>query len=60
MLDGAHVRAMPGHRVRNFEAICGKVERGGRSSRRFALVRRVAEQPQALLRGAAGPGLARG
>ena len=52
MLDGAYVRAAPGHRVRNFEVICGKVEREGRSSRRFALVRSVAEQPHALLRAA--------
>jgi hypothetical protein len=52
MLDGAHVRAVPGHRVRNFEVICGKVEREGRSSRRFAFVRSVAEQPQALLHAA--------
>jgi len=27
MLDGASIRAVPGHQVRNFEAICGKVER---------------------------------
>jgi len=45
MLDGAYVRAVPGHQVRNFEAICGKVEQEGHSSRRFALVRSVAEQP---------------
>ena len=50
MLDGAYVRAVPGHQVRNFEVICGKVEHEGRPSRRFALVRRVAEQPQAPLR----------
>jgi len=25
MLDGAYIRAVPGHQVRNFEAICGKV-----------------------------------
>jgi hypothetical protein len=52
MLDGAHVRAAPGHRVRNFEVICGKVEREGRASRRFALVRSVTERPHALLRAA--------
>ncbi len=52
MLDGAHLRAAPGHQVRNFEAICGKVEQEGRSSRRFALVRSVAERPHALLRAA--------
>jgi hypothetical protein len=52
MLDGAHVRAAPGHQVRTFEAICGKVEQEGRFSRRFALVRSVAEPPQALLRAA--------
>ena len=34
MLDGAYIRAVPGHQVRNFEAICGKVEREGHSTRR--------------------------
>jgi len=52
MLDGAYIRAVPGHQVRNFEAICGKVEREGHSTRRFALVRSVAEQPHELLRAA--------
>jgi hypothetical protein len=52
MLDGAYVRAVPGHQVRNFEAICGKVEREGQPTRRFTLVRSVAEQPHALLRAA--------
>ena len=52
MLDGAYIRAMPGHQVRNFEAICGKVEHEGHATRRFALVRSVAEQPHALLRAA--------
>jgi len=52
MLDGAYIRAVPGHQVRSFEAICGKVEREGQPTRRFALVRSVAEQPHALLRAA--------
>jgi len=52
MLDGAYVRAVPGHQVRNFEAICGKVEHEGHATRRFALVRSVAEQPHTLLRAA--------
>ncbi len=52
MLDGAYIRAVPGHQVRNFEAICGKVEHEGHAIRRFALVRNVAEQPHALLRAA--------
>jgi len=52
VLDGAYIRAVPGHQVRNFEAICGKVEREGQPTRRFALVRSVAEQPHALLRAA--------
>jgi len=52
MLDGAYIRAVPGHQVRNFEAVCGKVEHEGHSTRRFALVRSVAEQPHALLRAA--------
>jgi hypothetical protein len=52
MLDGAYGRAGPGHQVRTFEAICGKVEQEGHSSRRFALVRSVAEQPHGRLRAA--------
>ena len=52
MLDGAYIRAVPGHQTRNFEAICGKVEREGHATRRFALVRSVARQPHALLRAA--------
>ena len=52
MLDGAYIRAVPGHQVRNFEAICGKVEHEGHPTRRFGLVRSVAEQPNALLRAA--------
>ena len=31
MLDGAYLHAVPGHRVRNFEVICGKVEHEGRA-----------------------------
>jgi len=52
MLDGAYIRAVPGHQVRNFEAICGKVEREGHATRRSALVRNVAKQPHALPRAA--------
>ncbi len=52
MLDGAYIRAVPGHQTRNFEAICGIVEREGDATRLFALVRSVAEQPHALLRAA--------
>jgi len=47
MLDGAYIHAVPGHQVRNFEAICGKVEREGQPTRRFALVRSVAERTRA-------------
>jgi len=43
MLDGAYVRAVPGHQTRNFEVICGKVEQAEHLTRRFALVRSVAE-----------------
>ncbi len=43
---------MPGRQTRNFEAICGKVEHEGHPTRRFAVVRSAAEQPQALLRAA--------
>ena len=52
LLDGAYIRAVPGQQVRNFEAICGKVEQEGCSSRRFGFVRSVAEPADALLRAA--------
>ena len=51
-LDGAYVRAAPGHQTRHFEVILGKVEAGARPSRRFALVGRAAEHPHTLLRDA--------
>ena len=52
LLDGAYIRAVPGQQVRNFEAICGKVEQEGCSSRRFGFVRSVAEPADALLQAA--------
>jgi hypothetical protein len=52
LLDGAYIRAAPGQPVRKFEAICGKVEQEGCSSRRFGFVRSVAEPADALLRAA--------
>jgi hypothetical protein len=52
LLDGAYIRAAPDQQVRNFEAICGKVEQEGCSSRRFGFVRSVAEPAGALLRAA--------
>ena len=52
MLDGAYIRAVPGHQVRHFEVIRGNVEHEGHATRRFALVRSVAEQPHALVRAA--------
>ena len=52
LLDGAYIRAVSGQQVRNFEAICGKVEQEGCSSRRFGFVRSVAEPADALLRAA--------
>jgi hypothetical protein len=56
-LDGAYVRAAPGHQTRHLEVILGKVEAGTRPGRRFALVARAAEHPHALLRDAlAGQG----
>ena len=35
MRDGAYIRAVPGHQVRNFEAICGKVGYGKDSIHAF-------------------------
>ena len=40
MLDGAYIRTVPGHQLRNFEAICGKVERKGHPTWPFALDQR--------------------
>jgi hypothetical protein len=51
-LDGAYVRAAPGHQTRHFEVVLGKVEVGSRPSRRFALVARAAGHPHTLLRDA--------
>ncbi len=47
--DARFPSAPPDHKL---EAICGKVKRKGQPTRRFALVRSVAEQPHALLRAA--------
>lgn len=37
MIDGAHLRAVPGHHSRHLDVTVGKVETAGRSPRRFAL-----------------------
>jgi len=42
----------PGIRFGTSRGVCGKVEHEGHSTRRFALVRSVTEQPHALLRAA--------
>lgn len=52
MLDSASIRAVPGHQVRNCEAVCGKVEHEVHSTQRFTLGRSVSERPNALLRAA--------
>jgi hypothetical protein len=45
MLNCAYVRVVPGHQVRNFVVIYGKVEQGGHCSRRFGLVRAWPSSP---------------
>ena len=37
MIDGAHLRAVPGHPSRHLDVTVGKVETAGRPPRRFAL-----------------------
>lgn len=46
MIDGAHVRAVPGHQSRHIDVTVGKVETAGRAPRRFALVPSVADKPE--------------
>ena len=51
LLDGAYIRAVPGQQVRDFEAICGKVEQK-LIKPALGFVRSVAEPADALLQAA--------
>ena len=52
MLDGAHLRAVPGHHSRHLDVTVGKVETAGRPPRRFALAPLGAVQPAQAVRAA--------
>jgi hypothetical protein len=54
MIDGAHIRAVPGHQSRHLDVTVGKVEVAGRKPRRFAFAPKGADSPVAILRAALG------
>lgn len=52
MIDGAHIRAVPGHHSRHIDVTVGKVEAAGRPPRRFALAPLGAVEPAQAVRAA--------
>jgi hypothetical protein len=52
LIDGAHIRAVPGHQTRHLDVTVGKVEVPGRKPRRFALAPLAADRPLAQIRAA--------
>jgi hypothetical protein len=52
LIDGAHIRAAPGHRTRHLDVAVGKVEAPGRRPRRFALAPLGADRPLTQVRAA--------
>ena len=52
LIDGAHVRASPGHQSRHLDVTVGKVEVAGRRPRRFGLSPKGARHPLAHARAA--------
>ena len=52
LIDGAHIRAAPGHQTRHLDVTVGKVEAPGRTPRRFALAPLAADRPLAQIRAA--------
>ena len=52
LIDGAHIRAAPGHQTRHLDVTVGKVEAPGRKPRRFALAPLAADRPLAQIRAA--------
>ncbi len=50
MIDGAHIRAVPGHQSRHLDVTVGKVEVAGRKPRRFAFAPKGADHPLDNLR----------
>ncbi|WP_051956138.1 hypothetical protein [Beijerinckia mobilis] len=51
-LDGAHIRAVPGHQSRTLDVMVGKVETEGGTPRRFGFAMKGADGPSSLLRAA--------
>jgi hypothetical protein len=54
MIDGAHIRAAPGHQSRHLDVTVGKVEVAGRKPRRFAFAPKGADRPLDTMRAALG------
>jgi hypothetical protein len=54
MIDGAHIRAVPGHQSRHLDVTVGKIEVAGRKPRRFAFAPKGADRPIDILRAALG------
>ena len=54
MIDGAHIRAVPGHQSRHLDVTVGKIEVTGREPRRFAFAPKGADRPIDILRAALG------
>ncbi len=54
MIDGAHIRAVPGHQSRHLDVTVGKVEVAGRKLCRFAFVPKGTDHPLDILRAALG------
>lgn len=52
LIDGAHIRAAPGHQARHLDVTVGKVEVPGRPPRRFALAPLGADRPSVQVRAA--------
>lgn len=52
LIDGAHIRAAPGHQTRHLDVTVGKVEAPGRTPRRFALAPIGADRPLVQIRAA--------
>jgi hypothetical protein len=50
LIDGAHIRAVPGYQMRHIDVAVGKIEVSGRAPRRFALAAKGAVSPLAGLR----------
>ena len=54
MIDGAHIRAVPGHQSRHLDVTVGKIEVTGHKPRRFAFAPKGADRPIDILRAALG------